>query len=70
MRRCLLLLLLPLLTGCVWLKKPYANDPLVRKRQAVTGDPARIVSDEPWACPCPPDPPVEVGPPPKLKDGL
>lgn len=55
--------------GCAWLNKPYADDPLVRKRQTVIGNPANIVSQEPWVRPCPPDPPVEVSPPPKLKEG-
>lgn len=68
-RNWLLLLVLVFAGGCAWQKKPYAADPLVRTRQAVAGDPARILSDEPWARPCPPDPPVEVGPSPKLKAG-
>ncbi len=68
MRR--LFLLLPLLAGCAWTKKPYAGDPLVRQGQAVIGDPTRIVSDEPWHCPCPPEPPVEASEPLKLNERL
>lgn len=37
--------------GCLWSPKPYANDPFVRQRKAVLGDPnrpARLPShDEP-----------------------
>ena len=68
MRR--LIFLLPLVAGCAWMTKPYSRDPLVRTRQAVQGDPTRIISDEPCQCPCPPDPPVELPPPPVLNAGL
>ena len=29
--------------GCLWTPKPYANDPIVRQRKAVLGDPTRPV---------------------------
>jgi hypothetical protein len=35
--------------GCFWLRRPYANDPLVRRRPAPHGEPASPPTAEPPA---------------------
>ena len=48
--------------GCLWTPKPYANDPLVRSRRAILGDPSRPPVTVPFAEPQPPSLPNEPAP--------
>ena len=54
-----LFLLLASAIGCSWAKRPYANDPLVRHRRAVVGNPVACEPVEKWERPAPPPPPPE-----------
>jgi len=58
-RRHWLLLLVLATTGCSWAKKPYADDPLVKGKRAVIGNPIQCDPVEKWDRPSPPLPPAE-----------
>jgi hypothetical protein len=39
--------------GCLWVRKPYADDPLVRRRPTPMQEPTVVPNDEPIARPVP-----------------
>jgi hypothetical protein len=47
--------------GCAWTPKPYADDPLVRTRTAVPGDPHAVPAPAVVEPPRPPEPPAADG---------
>jgi hypothetical protein len=59
--RSWLLLLLIGAGGCSWAKRPYADDPLVRGKKAIVGNPIGCEAVEKWDRPCPPAPPPAPG---------
>ncbi len=48
--------------GCFWLRRPYADDPLVRRRHAPRGEQLTSPAAESPARPMPPAPPNERTP--------
>jgi hypothetical protein len=48
--------------GCFWLRRPYADDPLVRRRHAPRGEQSTTPGTESPARPMPPAPPNERKP--------
>lgn len=60
--RVVLLLIATCAAGCLWTPKPYTNDPLVRHRRAVLGDPAQESKARPWAEPIAPALPADPTP--------
>ena len=57
MSRCWLLLVVMSAGGCSWSKRPYADDPLVRGKKAIVGNPIGCEPVERWDRPFPPPPP-------------
>jgi hypothetical protein len=39
--------------GCLWVREPYADDPLVRRRPTPMGEPTAVPNAEPIARPAP-----------------
>ncbi len=52
--RLLTVLAVAAAAGCLWVRKPYADDPLVRHRPAPRGEPIVAPSVEPIVRPAPP----------------
>ena len=61
MRACAITFVLGLSSGCAWTPKPYANDPLIRARTALPGDPYAVPPPKSIDVPQPPQPPDENG---------
>ena len=55
--RGVLLVLLLAATGCSLSKRLYADDPLVKGKRAVVGNPVQCAPPDTWERPCPPPPP-------------
>ncbi|QEL15336.1 hypothetical protein PX52LOC_02251 [Limnoglobus roseus] len=58
MRVCCVIVVVSLSAGCAWTPKPYADDPLVRTRTALPGDPVAVPAEVPVEMPQPPEPPA------------
>jgi hypothetical protein len=54
------LILIGSLSGCAWSPKPYANDPLIRTKKALPGDPYAVPPPVVVESPLPPEPPDEL----------
>ncbi len=57
--RAIGLILLLTLSGCAWTPKPYADDPLIRTKKALPGDPYAVPEPKLVEPPAPPEPPAE-----------
>ncbi len=57
--RAMCVILLVVSSGCAWTPKPYADDPLIRTKTALPGDPYAVPDSKSVEPPTPPEPPAE-----------